>query len=286
MIVSSSLEEVYQWTRQQRESGRSVGLVPTMGALHNGHLSLVGYSNERCQRTATTIFVNPTQFGPSEDLDRYPRTLDQDLAMLKSAGVDLVFTPQPEAIYPRGFSTFVLPPEVAQPLEGRARPDHFRGVTTIVLKLFQILPATHAFFGEKDYQQLAVIEAMVRDLNVPVEVVPCPIIREPDGLAMSSRNRYLSPEERHRSLGIRRALTAAEQQLCEGQVDVEQLQMTMRSTLLDAKIDAIEYAVVVDAVNLQPLAVVDRPAVALIAVRVGTTRLIDNQRLHVPASHK
>lgn len=279
MKIVTCVADAQRWTIDQRSVGNRVGLVPTMGALHAGHVSLARRSVERCDRTAATIFVNPTQFAPTEDLDKYPRTLDDDFEKLAAAGVDLVFVPQPAEIYPDGFSTYVSPPVVAGTLEGASRPDHFRGVTTVVLKLFNIIPATHAFFGQKDYQQAAVISAMCRDLNVPIRLEICPIVRDPDGMAMSSRNRYLTDDQRQRALGLNAALRAAEQKFQQGQTDAPSLQAVMLGALTAAAVDEIEYAVVVDAVDLTPLGKVDRPAVALVAARVGTTRLIDNQLL-------
>jgi pantoate--beta-alanine ligase len=182
-----------------RRQGLRVGLVPTMGALHAGHISLVARGKQNCDRVVTTIFVNPTQFAPHEDFGKYPRTLPTDLELLAAADCDYVFAPTNEAMYPPGCSTFVDPPAVATPLEGVCRPGHFRGVATVVLKLFGIAPADCAFFGQKDFQQAAVIRQMVRDLNVPIEIEVCPIVREADGLAMSSRNRYLSPAERQQA---------------------------------------------------------------------------------------
>lgn len=275
----STTESVRHYVWQQRSQGKSVGVVPTMGALHRGHLSLVDRSREECDITIATVFVNPTQFGEGEDFGRYPRTLDEDLHALKSHGVDAVFVPETSAIYPDGFSTYVDPPEISLSLEGACRPGHFRGVTTIVLKLLLAIPATHAFFGRKDYQQWKVIEAMTRDLNVETKIVGCEIVRENDGLAMSSRNRYLSPEERERSLLLSRSLDAVGSMIESGVVDADLLQCKMRSTLLGEAgkgVDKIDYAVVVDADSLAPVDRVDRPVAALIAAHVGSTRLIDN----------
>ncbi|MGI9474112.1 MAG: pantoate--beta-alanine ligase, partial [Rubripirellula sp.] len=216
MEVFHSVQEAQRFTLEQRATRQRVGVVPTMGALHEGHISLVAQSRSQGP-TIATIFVNPTQFGPGEDLDKYPRTLDSDCKLLRDAGADAVFVPETKQMYPEGFSTYVDPPEVARSLEGVCRPDHFRGVTTVVLKLFQAIPASHAFFGKKDYQQLRVIESMVRDLNVGIEIVGCETVREADGLALSSRNRYLSPAERVRGLRISQALNGAEQSLRSGE---------------------------------------------------------------------
>lgn len=262
-----------------RREGLLVGLVPTMGALHAGHLSLVQIARRRADRVAASIFVNPTQFGPREDFSRYPRSLDDDLAALSEEGCDLVFVPSAADMYPPGFSTYVEPPAVAAPLEGVCRPGHFRGVATIVLKLFHLLPADFACFGQKDYQQLQVIRRMTQDLALPIEIVAGPTIREPDGLAMSSRNRYLSPAERQRALSISRALAQAAESVAAGERDASRLSQRMRATLQAAGIDRIDYATIADAESLAELQSVDRPAVALIAAHVGTTRLIDNRLL-------
>jgi pantoate--beta-alanine ligase len=250
-----------------------------MGALHQGHFTLVERSHRECQRTVATIFVNPTQFAPTEDLSRYPRTLEADLSGLQKLGVDLVFTPTPELLYPSGFSTYVEPPDSAQPLEGVCRPGHFRGVTTVVLKLFQILPASVAYFGQKDYQQLAVIQRMVEDLNIAIRIQGCDTVREVDGLAMSSRNRYLSPEERQRALCLSAALAEAKRLVDVGERQVPVIENSMSHLLRQAGADRIDYARIVDAKNLADIQVIDRPAVALIAVMIGKTRLIDNMLL-------
>ncbi len=281
MQVFDSLDQAHRFVTGHRAAGRSVGLVPTMGALHKGHLSLARRSRESCDLTVATIFVNSTQFRPDEDLDRYPRTLAEDCEKLQAEQVAAVFVPGNDAIYPEGFSTFVEPPEIAKPLEGVCRPGHFRGVTTIVMKLFQILPASHAFFGQKDYQQLKVIEAMVRDLNLPIEIVPCPIVREQDGLAMSSRNRYLSEEDRRRSLLLSKALKQARTLYRQGQTDTGQLAAAMRQVLTAVGqafpgVDKIDYAAVVNSETLASMDEANQNSVALVAAYVGSTRLIDN----------
>lgn len=271
-----------QYVLDQRSGGRTVGIVPTMGALHDGHLSLVRLSKAKCDVTIATIFVNPTQFGPGEDLKRYPRDLEKDMSLLSGEGCDAVFTPEVPQMYPEGFSTYVQPPEVGLSLEGKHRPDHFRGVTTIVLKLFNCLPATHAFFGRKDYQQWKVIEAMVRDLDVGIDVLAGGIVREDDGLAMSSRNAYLSTEQRQTALLLSSALQKAKSAFESGQRSIDVLQAEMRQVLAgidsnNAGVDKIDYAVIVDADNLSPIASIEnKQAVALIAAWVGKTRLIDN----------
>lgn len=277
-------DEARRFVWQTRCDGRTVGLVPTMGALHQGHLSLVRLSRRQCDETIVTIFVNPAQFGPSEDLGRYPRTLDADRRLLAAEGVSALFVPATETMYPSGFSTYIEPPEVAAPWEGVCRPGHFRGVATVVLKLLHALPATHVFFGRKDYQQWKVIEAMVRDLDVGVEVIAGETVREADGLAMSSRNRYLSREDRQRALRISQALGQVQRAVAGGQRDVAALQKDLHQQLSSpgeppGGVDTIDYAVIADAETLTPLATLDRPAVALVAAVVGKTRLIDNALL-------
>ncbi len=275
--------EIQAETRALRMAGKRVGLVPTMGALHAGHLSLVRRARAECDAVIATIFVNPTQFGPQEDFSRYPRTLDPDLDLLAAENCDLVFVPAKEEIYPPGFSTYVEPPAVAAPLEGRCRPGHFRGVATVVLKLFNLIPANVAYFGQKDYQQSLVIKHMVRDLNLPIEIAVCPIVRESDGLALSSRNRYLSPAEREQALALSRGLKRAEGRVRAGQRDADSIAAVIKHELTAAGIERIDYATVADAQSLVELNRLDRPAVALVACFVGATRLIDNCLLDPPS---
>jgi len=274
--VVSNPHEAYAHVSHWRREGLSIGIIPTMGALHEGHLELVRRSVSECDITTATIFVNPTQFAPHEDLSRYPRTLENDLEGLRDAKCDLVFVPQNEALYPNGFSTYVQPPATAEPLEGVFRPGHYRGVCTVVLKLFGILPATVAYFGQKDYQQLTVIRRMVEDLNVNIRIEGCPTVRESDGLAMSSRNLYLDAEQRKRALCLWTALTLVQRLVQEGQRDVLKLEAALHDQLLVGGADRIDYARIVHPDTLADLQVVDQPAIALIAVHVGTTRLIDN----------
>ena len=292
MELLESPEDAFQFVAERRRDGQTIGLVPTMGALHQGHLSLVEASNRMCDCSVATIFVNPTQFAPNEDLAKYPRTLEADLEKLRSVGTHAVFCPTKEQIYPKGFSTTLKPPSVARLWEGEFRPSHFEGVATIVLKLFNLLPTTHAFFGSKDFQQFRVIEAMVEDLNVPIDVVPCSIVREADGLAMSSRNRYLSETDRQRALGLSRALKSAEGLLLSGEQNANKIRATMRECLLpssgagqDFGVDSIDYADIADAKTLERLEHIDRPSVCLIACHVGSTRLIDNL-VWDPTSHE
>ncbi|MCU0707201.1 MAG: pantoate--beta-alanine ligase [Pirellula sp.] len=279
MDVISNPLTIFSQLDYLRREGKRIGIVPTMGALHEGHLSLVRHAKQACDISVATIFVNPSQFGPNEDYQRYPRTLESDLQALDSVGCDFVFTPTMEAIYPSGYSTYVEPPRVAERWEGAYRPGHFRGVATIVLKLFMLVPAQVAYFGRKDYQQVAVISAMVRDLGVPIRIEACETIRDPDGLAMSSRNRYLSESERVRALSLSHALHRAQMMLDAGHRSPSELEQGMRDVLLSAPVDSIDYAVVVDPETLDPIESIQRDAVALIAARVGTTRLIDNRTL-------
>lgn len=280
MITLSTPTEARRFTLDLQRDGKRVGVVPTMGALHEGHMSLVEMSQQQCDATIATIFVNPAQFAPTEDLARYPRTLDQDRELLQQANVAAVFVPSNDVMYPPGFSTYVQPPEIARSLEGASRPDHFRGVTTVVMKLFQSIPADCAFFGKKDYQQWKVIDAMARDLDVGIEVIAGEIIREADGLALSSRNRYLSPSERRSALNLSCALDRVEDLVGKGQHDAAILQDEMRRTLVnEPSVEHIDYAILVSAETLVPITQIDRPAVALIAARVGKTRLIDNREL-------
>ncbi len=276
MKIVESPHEAYAHIDHWRRDGLRIGLVPTMGALHEGHLALVRQSRQECDVTAATIFVNPTQFGPHEDYAQYPRTPEADFQALSELDVDLLFVPPQAKLYSEGFSTYIHPPAIAEPLEGVCRPDHFRGVATIVLKLFHILPATVAYFGQKDYQQLAVIRRLVEDLDVPIRVVGCETVREPDGLAMSSRNRYLSPAERQAALSLWAALTTVKELFGAGTDQVAELEKAMEQTLYERGANRIDYARVVDCDSLQTLGRVDRPAVALIAAYVGATRLIDN----------
>jgi pantoate--beta-alanine ligase len=259
--------------------GKKIGIVPTMGALHDGHLSLVEASVSECDYTVVTIFVNPIQFGPHEDLTKYPRDLDKDHRSLERCGVDLVFAPTPDEIYAPRHSTYVSPPSVADRLEGVLRPGHFQGVATIVLKLFNIIPADVAYFGQKDYQQSRVVVDMVADLNLPISIQVCPTLREHDGLAMSSRNVYLSPHERQRATGLSEALNRAAGMFRDGEGRTRIIIEEMRKRLYAAGVRKIEYVEIVDPVTLEPLDEATPFSIALIAAYVGKTRLIDNMRL-------
>ena len=282
MIVQTEIAPCREVVRSFQRNGRTVGLVPTMGALHDGHLSLVHQSRQQCFATAVTIFVNPTQFGRNEDLTAYPRTLEADLAACESEAVDLVFAPPSEVVYPGDEQTNVHVGRIAEILCGPSRPGHFDGVATIVLKLFNTLPADRAFFGEKDYQQLVVIQRMVRDLNVPIEIVGCPTVREPDGLAMSSRNAYLSADERRQAVVLIRSLCAAAVRIKAGQVDAAEIVDGIRRQIAAAGPCEIQYIDIVDAAGLEILTTVNRPARICLAVKIGSCRLIDNVGVDVP----
>jgi pantoate--beta-alanine ligase len=279
--VLRTVDEVKAWAAGLRREGRRLALVPTMGYLHEGHLSLMREGRQRADVVATSIFVNPTQFGPKEDLSRYPRDFEGDLAKCASAGVDAVFAPtEPGAMYPPGYQTYVEVTDVSQGLCGARRPGHFRGVATIVTQLLCLFRPEVALFGEKDYQQLQVIRALNRDLHLGVDVVGMPTVREPDGLAMSSRNAYLSAEERQRALSLSRGLKAAQALLREGTREAGALVGAVRRELEAAGLRE-DYVELVDAERLTPLASVapGQPARLLVAAFSGTTRLIDNMPL-------
>jgi pantoate--beta-alanine ligase len=253
-----------------------LGLVPTMGYLHEGHLSLARRARAECASVAATIFVNPTQFGPDEDLSTYPRDLPRDLSLLEEAGVDLVWTPTPEVMYPPGFQTWVTVEQVSQPLEGGQRPGHFRGVTTVVAKLFNGARPQRAYFGQKDAQQAVVIQQMTRDLNLPIQIVVCPIVREPDGLAMSSRNAYLSAAERQAATVLYRGLCAARAAFEDGERDAGRLRGVVAEIIGNEPLARLQYVSCAQPDTLQELEVVSGKALLSLAVFVGRTRLIDN----------
>ena len=260
----------------RRHPDQTVGLVPTMGALHAGHLSLVEASTNQCDVTIVTIFVNPAQFGPNEDLSRYPQRFQEDLAALSEYPVEIVFAPTQKEMYPPAFSTYVDPPQVAQALEGRFRPNHFQGVATIVLKLFHLIPADISFFGQKDYQQSLVIRHMIRDLDLPMRVVVCPTVRDGDGLAMSSRNSYLSPDERKQALALSQSLKWAAQHAADGERRSAVLMSGMRHLFEEYGVTEIDYIALVDPDTLQEVDRVQGTTLAAVAAHIGETRLIDN----------
>lgn len=265
-----------------RRAGKRIGVVPTMGALHAGHLSLVRIAQAECDLTVVTIFVNPTQFGPKEDFAKYPRTLEKDLAALATCGPSLVFAPTVEEMYPAGFSSSIEVGPVAEPLEGACRPGHFGGVATVVMKLFQIVGADIAYFGQKDYQQTLVIRHMVRDLNVPTEVKVCPTVREADGLAMSSRNAYLDSQARQRSLVLSKSLELAQTLVNQGQREATVIRAEIEREIRTAEDAQIDYIALADPETLAPVDAIRDGTVVLLAVRIGGTRLIDNRLLSIP----
>lgn len=272
----TSVAAMREAVRRAKSQG-TVALVPTMGALHEGHLSLVRAAKKTCNTVIVSIFVNPTQFGPNEDYDRYPRTIDADFELLRQEQVDLVFAPSTEEMYPEGSSsTYVEVEGIGDRLDGASRVGHFRGVATVVAKLFNITTPDAAFFGQKDAAQVAVLRAMVRDLNFPLQLIVCPTVREPDGLAMSSRNRFLTIDERARSRVLHRALSAAEAEARDGVRDAGDLRRTMSGVLEEEPAVKIEYVEVVDPDTLQPVEDVSDGALLAIAARIGKTRLIDN----------
>jgi pantoate--beta-alanine ligase len=273
MIVVEALSDL---RRARAELAEPVGLVPTMGFLHDGHLSLVERARRECRSVAVSIFVNPTQFGPAEDLAAYPRDLPRDLAALERAGADLVWTPSPATMYPPGYQTWVTVDEVSQGLEGERRPGHFRGVATVVTKLFHAFEPQRAYFGQKDAQQAAVIRRLATDLNFPVEIVVCPTVREADGLAMSSRNSYLNPDERRAAAVLHRALQAARRDHEAGRRQAENLRQTMLGALAEEPLARVQYVSVADPDTLQELHGPAERALLSLAVFIGKTRLIDN----------
>lgn len=253
-----------------------------MGALHAGHVSLLKAARGECDFVVASIFVNPMQFGPHEDFARYPRNLDQDLATCEAAGVDAVFSPRVETVYPAGFATTVKVAGLGGVLEGAFRPGHFDGVATVVLKLFQMVPANIAYFGQKDYQQQALIRRMVADLNLPIQIRVCPTVREPDGLALSSRNAYLGSDERRSALALSASLALARDLLLRGHVNLGEIKRAMREHLAGTPGVVPDYATIVDPDSLEELAVPAPRVVALVAARVGPTRLIDNEIIEIP----
>jgi pantoate--beta-alanine ligase len=279
MQILATVREMRAACRAIRSDGQSLGLVPTMGALHAGHIALVRAARAQCGIVAASIFVNPTQFGPNEDFAKYPRTFEKDCALLEQEGVALVFAPQPEEMYPPGGSTLVEVEGVGDRLDGASRPGHFRGVATVVAKLFQIAAPDKAFFGQKDAAQIAVLRRMVGDLNFDLELVVCSTVREPDGLALSSRNRYLSPEERTRALVLSRALNAISATYRAGEKKVDRLLEAGRGVIATEPEVRIDYLEIVDWDTLLPLTEARAGALVAVAVHVGNTRLIDNTLL-------
>lgn len=278
MKIITAPSELNSYAKEQKALGKTIGLVPTMGYLHDGHKSLIEKSSAQNDITIVSVFVNPTQFGANEDLDTYPRDLNHDKGVAADGGADVIFHPTPADMYPVNYGTYVsVDSDITKILCGRSRPIHFRGVTTVVSKLFNISMADKAYFGQKDAQQLAVVMRMVSDLNMNIEIVPCPIVREADGLAMSSRNTYLSEEERKEALVLSRSLRNAETEIKGGETDIAKIKAEITNTIKTSKIADIEYVEAYTFPNLQPCGrkLTEQTLIAL-AVRFGTTRLIDN----------
>jgi pantoate--beta-alanine ligase len=271
-----TIAEMKSACRATARAGKSLGLVPTMGALHEGHLSLVRASKSQCDVTAVSIFVNPLQFGPTEDLDKYPRTLERDTALLRDLDVDSVFIPQVREMYRPGAQTYVEVSDLSSKLDGGSRPGHFRGVSTVVSKLFEIVRPDRAFFGQKDAAQIALLRKMVRDLDMDVEIVVCPIVRESDGLAMSSRNAYLNPEQRQQALVLSRSLLEVKAAVDAGERDVGMLAEIGRRAIASEPAAKLDYLAIVDPDTLDPIDKVSKSTLIAVAVWLGTTRLIDN----------
>ncbi|MCX6571432.1 MAG: pantoate--beta-alanine ligase [Candidatus Aminicenantes bacterium] len=281
MKVVTSVAGMKALARQWKKEGKKVGFVPTMGYLHEGHLSLVRESKKRADITVVSIFVNPTQFGPNEDFKKYPRDLEKDSAYLEKGGVDCLFYPDAAEIYPPGYRTYVEVRGLQDRLCGKSRPGHFQAVATVVLKLFDIVGPGLAFFGAKDAQQVLIIGKMAADLDLDTEVVTCPLVRDPDGLALSSRNAYLSPEERKAALVLSISLRWAERAIAAGERDAAKAIAGIRAAIEAEPLARVDYVEAVDPVNLEPLAEICGDVLIALAVFVGSTRLIDNIRLHV-----
>jgi pantoate--beta-alanine ligase len=285
MLTFRTINSLNQCLRGYRASGLRVGFVPTMGFLHDCHRALIEESVARCDITVVSIFLNPTQFEPNEDLDRYPRALEQDHELCRKAGVNLIFVPDASEIYPPGFQTYIEPGPIAEPLCGAVRPGHFRGVATVVIKLFNIVQPHIAFFGQKDFQQWAVIRQMVRDFNLPIEIVTVPTVREPNGLALSSRNSYLSSSDREQARCISQGLCAARTVFREGERDSERLIEVVRTHI--TKVDQLQYLELRDVRTLEAVqGLVERLAALCVAAYVGSRRLIDNAILDLSPSQR
>jgi pantoate--beta-alanine ligase len=284
MEIIRTISWMKETVRQARAENHVIGFIPTMGALHEGHLSLIRRARVDCSRVYASIFLNPTQFGPNEDLSRYPKTFESDVEKLTAAGVAVLFAPEINEIYPPGFRTYVNVEGLSERLEGRSRPGHFRGVATVVLKLFEIVQPQFAYFGRKDAQQVRILQQMSIDLNLNVEIVVCPIVREGQGLALSSRNTYLNSEERRAATVLQRALDEARRELSSGTRDALQLQTTIRRVLASEPLARVDYVAIVDAESFEPVSsIVARPVYALLAVFIVKTRLIDNLLIeHAP----
>jgi len=279
MEALQSLFEMKQWSKAMHLKNQTIGFVPTMGALHEGHLSLVRQSKKSCDRTVVSIFVNPLQFGPQEDLDQYPQNLERDFELLKKEAIDIVFVPKPREVYPEGFQTRVEMPQLSKTLCGKSRPAHFQGVATVVLKLFTIVDPNKAFFGNKDFQQRVIIDRLVKDLHLDIEIVACPIVREEDGLAMSSRNIYLSPEERKRATVLCRALEQGQSLFQSGERQSSKIIAHVTEMIDKENPKHIDYVQVCDAQTLEEVSEMTQPVLLAVAVQFGKARLIDNRIL-------
>jgi pantoate--beta-alanine ligase len=276
MTVCVTADEVRSASRAARAAGKTVGFVPTMGALHEGHLSLVRAAKSECDVVVVSIFVNPAQFGPTEDFAKYPRTLERDRELLQREGVDLLFAPPVTEVYPNGSVTYVTVEGLSEKLDGVSRPGHFRGVTTVVSKLFNIIEPDFAFFGQKDAAQVAIVRRMVRDLKIPIEIVVCPIVREPDGLAMSSRNAYLDTEQRKKALLLRQSLLRAQEEFQQGERRANQLVDAGKKVFAAEPTVRLDYFEIVDPDTLERVEKISGATLVAVAACVGTTRLIDN----------
>lgn len=282
MRIVKTVEELRAIVKQAKREGKSVGFVPTMGYLHEGHLSLMRQCKKENQLNVASVFVNPTQFGPNEDLDAYPRDFDRDVQLMESVGMDIAFFPEVDEMYPEGASTFVdVEGTITKRLCGASREGHFKGVTTIVSKLFHIVAPDKAYFGQKDAQQVAVIEKMVRDLNFDVQIIPCPIVREEDGLALSSRNVYLSDQERQDALILSKTLFEARDRILKGEKDARKLKAYIYENISAVETTHIDYVEVVSAHTLEEIECIEGDILMAVAVWVGKPRLIDNVRLEV-----
>lgn len=276
MQIAYTIKEVREQVKAWKKEGLTVGLVPTMGYLHEGHASLIKKAVEDNDRVVTSIFVNPTQFAPTEDLESYPRDLEKDSRLCESLGVNLIFHPEPEEMYAPDFCTWVDMDVLSKTLCGKSRPIHFRGVCTVVSKLFNIVTPDRAYFGQKDAQQLAIIRRMVRDLNMDIEIVGCPIVREEDGLAKSSRNTYLNEEERKAALVLSQSIFLGQKMVREGETDAAKIKAAMTEKIQSEPLARIDYVEIVDGLSMQPVDTVKSPTLVAIAVYIGKTRLIDN----------
>lgn len=280
-MLFQRIEDIKDFVREAKKQNKTIGFVPTMGYLHRGHLSLIEKARQQCDVVIASIFVNPIQFGAGEDFEQYPRDLTRDLELAKSVGVDAVFAPEVKEMYPQGFATFIDLEKITEPLCGRSRPGHFRGVATVVTKLFNIVEADFAFFGQKDAQQVVIIRKMVADLNMNLQIVTAPIVREEDGLAMSSRNVYLNPDERKAALVLSRSLEKARETIERGERNPSSLQMLTTGMINKEPLAKIDYVEILGLPNLEPMDKLEGEFLIALAVRFGNTRLIDNLVMEV-----